>query len=56
MPYTQGNKEWNLMALFNKIFDDRMLMRIIGALCIALAIKCVAAHFGIDLMAPFPRG
>ena len=56
MPYRNLNKGRNLMALFNKVFDARMLVGIIGALSLAIVVKGVAAHFGIDLMSPFPHG
>jgi hypothetical protein len=56
MPYTHSNKERDLMALFNKIFDARMLVRIIGALGIALVVKGVAAYFDFNWMVPFPHG
>ena len=44
------------MLHFNKVFDARMLMRIIGALSLALVVKGVAAYFDFNWLVPFSHG
>jgi hypothetical protein len=46
----------NSMSLFNKVFDTRTLVRIIGALSALLVMKAVAAYLGFSWMAALASG
>jgi hypothetical protein len=44
------------MSLFNRMFDTRTLVKIIGALSALLAMKAVAAYLGFSWMAALASG
>jgi hypothetical protein len=46
----------NSMSLFNKMFDTRTLVKIIGALSALLVMKAVAAYLGFSWMAALASG
>ena len=46
----------NSMSLFNKMFDTRTLVRIIGALSALHVMKAVAAYLGFSWMAALASG
>ena len=44
------------MSLFNKMFDTRTLVQVIGALCALLVMKAAGAYFGFSWMAAIAGG
>jgi len=44
------------MSLFNKMFDTRTLVQVIGALCALLVMKAAGAYFGFNWMAAIAAG